>query len=646
MNPSGERRTRRREIDIVHRRADSRVEDEAPPAAHYATMSDPTNTRPGAGPMPEEGNDALPIGTRLAEFEIREVLGAGGFGVVYRAWDDALQRDVALKEYMPTSLAARAAGERVTLRARTHEEDFALGLQSFVNEARLLARFDQPALVKVFRFWEGNGTAYMAMPLYKGRNLRQLRKERGPGGFDDAWMRALIEPLLGALETMHEAAVYHRDIAPDNILWCDNQRPVLLDFGAARLVLADRTQNVTAILKPQFAPIEQYAETQSMRQGPWTDLYALAGTCYFLLTGRAPLPATARVMGDELEPLARLAPAGCSPQLLQALDWAMAVRPQDRPQSVAQFRDALAGRIAIPPRAPAQAPKLPATPASDAAVYAKTIQATMRTGPPSRKPASPASAAHSGHGHGHGHDLETPERSVMLPPKSQSPLKAVLLLLVLVAGIAAAWTTRQQWMPAVGLRTAAAPAAESASAREAPASASAAASAPLAEAGSTPASQSAAAVADGSASALAPPASAAAPSATTTASITTNEPVRAAAASPARSKSTREARSKALEARIAALKMPPPDLPPPPPGTAAATDTPAGANPGAPQTVDPTAAAGSRPPNWRTVCADQEPAKIAACVKRLCDDDARYQRYPVCQRVRRQEDKQQRGTSE
>src|SRR5580704_15293221 len=165
-------------------------------------MSDPTNARSGAAPSSEDAGDALPTGTRLAEFEIREVLGAGGFGIVYRAWDDALQRDVALKEYMPVSLAGRGSGQRVTLRTSAHDENFALGLQSFVNEARLLARFDQPALVKVFRFWEGNGTAYMAMPLYEGRTQRQLRKERGAIGFDDAWMRALIEPLLGALETM------------------------------------------------------------------------------------------------------------------------------------------------------------------------------------------------------------------------------------------------------------------------------------------------------------------------------------------------------------------------------------------------------------------------------------------------------------
>ena len=593
--------------------------------------------------MPEDGGDALAPGTRLAEFEIREVLGVGGFGIVYRAWDDALQRDVALKEYMPTSLAARGASARVTLRARSHEENFALGLRSFVNEARLLARFDQPALVKVFRFWEGNGTAYMAMPLYKGRTLRQLRKQRGPTGFDDAWMRALIEPLLGALETMHDDAVYHRDIAPDNILWCDNQRPVLLDFGAARLVLADRTQNVTAILKPQFAPIEQYAATASMRQGPWTDLYALAGTCYFLLTGRAPLPATARVMGDELEPLARLAPPGCSPQLLQALDWAMAVRPQDRPQSVAQWRDALHGRIPIPPRPAVDAPITPTGPAPESAADESTIQATVPTSPPRTTPPAPvpptppvppvppAPAARSAPQH----ELETPERSVMLPPRAQqSSLKGIVLLLVLAAGAAGAWTTRQVWMPMVGLQSAASPAAPSASSAEAQASVpEAAPSAAVAEAASAPAT--AAPAATGLASNA--PASAAV-------AAVTPEPAHAPS-TPTRTKSDKDAR-KALEARLAALKMPPPTLPPAPPGAATANDSKAGPQetPAAASAAAPTS---PPPPNWREVCKDDEPAKIAACVKRLCDDDARYQRYPICQRVRRMEEKQQqRATQE
>ena len=601
-------------------------------------MSEPSNARPGAASPPEEGGDALPVGARLAEFEIRQVLGAGGFGIVYRAWDEALQRDVALKEYMPVSLAGRASGERVTLRSRTHEENFALGLQSFVNEARLLARFDQPALVKVLRFWEANGTAYMAMPLYKGRNLRQLRKVMAPGALDDAWMRALIEPLLGALEVMHDAAVYHRDIAPDNILWCDDVRPVLLDFGAARLVLGDRTQNVTAILKPQFAPIEQYAETQSMRQGPWTDLYALAGTCYFMLTGRAPLPATARVMSDELEPLARIAPPGCSPRLLQILDWAMAVRPQDRPQSVAEFRDALAGRMAVPVRAWPAARAASAQPAAADSVYEKTIQATSRFEAPRRMSAPATRPPH--------HDeLERPERTVVLPPKAGLPFKTVLLLAVVVALAAGAWNTRRQWMPAVGLQPAAPLVADSASAAESSASTAVAAadtvpapaSAPIAEAASAAASATVAVASEAAASAAASPPSE--PASVAPAPVAVAEAPRSPAARP---KSTRESRSKALDAKIAALKLPPPVLPPaneahvvsqsrPLVGTSAEAAEPA------PTATSPALRGLAGP---REVCAEQEPTKVAACVKRLCDNDPRYQRYPVCQRVHRQEEQQ------
>ncbi|MFZ5545908.1 MAG: serine/threonine-protein kinase [Pseudomonadota bacterium] len=312
-------------------------------------MPDAPSTVEGGPPaLAVHSADALPEGARLAEFEIRRVLGAGGFGIVYLAWDHALEREVALKEYMPVTLAARAPDHRVTLRAAVQQETFALGLRSFVNEARLLARFDHPSLVKVYRFWEANGTAYMVMHMVQGRTLRQVRQQMAPGSPGEAWCRTLIEPLLGALEALHREGVFHRDIAPDNIVLDDAGKPVLLDFGAARRVIGDRTHALTAILKPHFAPIEQYADVASMRQGPWTDLYGLAATFYYLLVGQPPLPAAARALHDELPPLARLLPAECSPDFLQALDWGMAVRPQQRPQSVAIWRDALEGRMPVP----------------------------------------------------------------------------------------------------------------------------------------------------------------------------------------------------------------------------------------------------------------------------------------------------------
>jgi serine/threonine protein kinase len=176
---------------------------------------------------------ALPVGARIAEFEIRGVLGSGGFGIVYLAWDQALEREVALKEYMPGTLAGRGGDMSVSVRSQSMAETFALGLRSFVNEARMLARFDHPSLVKVYRFWEDNGTAYMVMPYYKGRTLRKVRAGMvlAPG---EGACRKVLDALLSALEVLHKEGVFHRDIAPDNILIGDDGEPVLLDFGAAR----------------------------------------------------------------------------------------------------------------------------------------------------------------------------------------------------------------------------------------------------------------------------------------------------------------------------------------------------------------------------------------------------------------------------
>jgi hypothetical protein len=297
--------------------------------------------------------NALPIGLRLGELEIRAVIGAGGFGIVYRAFDHALEREVAIKEYMPSAMAARSATLHVSLLSQGHAETFALGLKSFINEARLLARFDAPSLVKVHRFWEGNGTAYMVMPLYRGRTLKVLRQSLSESP-SEAWLRGIVEPLLGALEVLHAEGVFHRDIAPDNILVGDDGRPVLLDFGAARRVIGDQSQALTAILKPSYAPIEQYAEATGLRQGPWTDIYALGATLHYAITGRPPQPSTARALGTDRDTLAGGIERGLSADFLRIVDWMMAPRPEHRPQSVAALRDALAGRTA--------APQLPAAP--------------------------------------------------------------------------------------------------------------------------------------------------------------------------------------------------------------------------------------------------------------------------------------------
>lgn len=294
------------------------------------------------------------------DYDIEGLLGVGGFGLVYRAREAALQRAVAIKEYLPSSLALRGDGATVVVRSPNQADPFALGLKSFVNEARLLARFDHPSLVKVYRFWEAHGTAYMVMPCYEGPTLYDARRAMS-GPPDEAWLRALMEPLLGALDCLHREQVFHRDVAPDNILVVADPdaphgiRPVLLDFGAARRVISQNTQALTAILKPSFAPIEQYAETTQLRQGPWTDLYGLAAVLHYCITGRTPVPATARAVYDDLPSLLQMAPALAqdfgrtySPALLATIDRALSVKPEERPASATAWREMLQQPVVAP----------------------------------------------------------------------------------------------------------------------------------------------------------------------------------------------------------------------------------------------------------------------------------------------------------
>lgn len=305
----------------------------------------------GAGPgRPErEGADAgvddvasrLPIGTRIEEFEIVGVIGEGGFGIVYLARDCSLDRVVAIKEYMPSALASRVRTSRVAVKSARHEETFDAGLRSFINEARLLARFDHPSLLKVYRFWEANGTAYMAMPYYEGVTLKTALAEL-PGPPNEQWLRDLLVPLLDALQLMHREHCYHRDIAPDNILiLAGSQRPLLLDFGAARRVIGDMTQALTVILKPGYAPVEQYADVESLRQGPWTDIYAMGAVIHYAIAGRPPPVAVGRMIQDDYAPLAIVAAGRYSETFLLGVDHALAVRPEARPQSVPELAAAL-----------------------------------------------------------------------------------------------------------------------------------------------------------------------------------------------------------------------------------------------------------------------------------------------------------------
>lgn len=285
----------------------------------------------------------LPVGSRLAEFEVTRVIGQGGFGVVYEAWDHTLERVVAIKEYLPTSLSTRQQDGTVVPLSERHRETFDLGMRSFINEARLLAQFDHPSLLKVYRFWQEKGTTYMVMPFYRGDTLREALAAI-PAGVDEAWLIRIMDGVTQALAVMHNANCYHRDIAPDNIILLEGSgRPVVLDFGAARRVITDKTQAITVILKPGYAPIEQYAEMPDMSQGAWTDVYALAAVMHVAVCGRAPPPSVARLLSDSYVPLSgnEILRQRYSARLLAAIDAGLGVRPEQRPQSMAELRTAL-----------------------------------------------------------------------------------------------------------------------------------------------------------------------------------------------------------------------------------------------------------------------------------------------------------------
>ena len=341
----------------------------------------------------------LAVGTQVAEFEITSLVGQGGFGIVYEAWDHTLERVVAIKEYMPSSLASRQDNGTVVPLSQRHQETFDLGMRSFINEARLLAQFDHPSLLKVYRFWQEKGTTYMVMPLYRGDTLKQALAQR-QGTVDEAWLLSVMDGVTQALAVMHGAQCYHRDIAPDNILLLEGSGlPVVLDFGAARRVITDKTQAITVILKPGYAPIEQYAEVPDMAQGAWTDVYALCAVMHVAITGRSPPPSVARLLHDGYQPLASQEALGqhFSQQTLAAVDAGLAVRPQDRLQSMAALRAALglradgrtlAGAAAAAAAAPALALALAALRANAGGAGAAGPQPPAPPAPPAQSPAS------------------------------------------------------------------------------------------------------------------------------------------------------------------------------------------------------------------------------------------------------------------
>jgi serine/threonine protein kinase len=308
--------------------------------------------------------NALAAGSAVQEYRVEKLLGVGGFGLTYLATDANLNLRVALKEYLPGDIALRGEGQTIAPRSADAAETFGWGKQRFLDESRTLASFRHPNIVRVMRFFEANGSAYMVMEFVEGAALGDWIKTRRPLG--EAQVAALAAPLLDGLEVVHAAGFLHRDIKPGNVYVREDGSPVLLDFGSAR----QRSAELTAVVTPGYAPFEQY-HTQG-NQGPWSDIYALAGVLYWMVAGNPPIEAAARVREDKMPSALTVGDhTRFRPEFLTAIDWGLTPHEDKRPQSVADWRSALLGKKSpsVEPKTQKLAPPPPkSAPAFDPAL--------------------------------------------------------------------------------------------------------------------------------------------------------------------------------------------------------------------------------------------------------------------------------------
>ena len=282
---------------------------------------------------------ALPPGTIIREWRLEDVLGVGGFGIVYKGRGIYFGELVAIKEYFPSSIAERDAESTVVPIGSDVEEVHALGLKKFVEEAKLLWNLSTPTrhpnIVSVRALFEVHGTAYMVMDFEDGVSLSKLLKEGRR--FNERSLWNIIKPIAEGLDRAHRVGVLHRDIKPPNILITDDNRPVLIDFGSARFEAAEATSTSVTFHTPPYAAVEQYVKTYP--QGPWTDIYALAVVLYECVTGEKPPEVLERLHGGLGTPLADGHWPGFSKKFLQAIDRGMTIKPTERPQSLQEWLD-------------------------------------------------------------------------------------------------------------------------------------------------------------------------------------------------------------------------------------------------------------------------------------------------------------------
>lgn len=300
--------------------------------------------------MATDRQNALAPGTEIDGYRIDSVLGAGGFGITYKAHEHPIGRAVAIKEYLPAGVAFRDAdGATIRPLGSTEAETYAWGFSRFRDEARTLIAIDHPNIVRIHRYFEANGTGYLVMAFQDGSSLRDILMAGEALSQDE--ILDIVYPLLDGLAAVHAHGFLHRDIKPGNIYIGNDGRPVLIDFGSARQALSSHTRNLTAVVSGGYSPYEQYESGGN--QGPWTDLYALGGVMYKCITGEMPTEAPSRLSAvvaknnpDPMPSATEIGKGRYDPQFLKAIDMSLSILEQERPQNVREFRDLLPARTA------------------------------------------------------------------------------------------------------------------------------------------------------------------------------------------------------------------------------------------------------------------------------------------------------------
>lgn len=287
---------------------------------------------------PREAYHMIP-GTVLAgRYQVGQVLGFGGFGVTYIGYDVLLDRKVAIKEYLPSEFSTRIPGHtEITAYEGERQEQFSSGMEKFLEEAKMLARFQTAnGIVQIYDSFQENGTAYIVMEYLEGRTLKTYLEHKGKLSVDEA--KTILHPVIAALCEIHKAGILHRDIAPDNIFLTNDGKVKLLDFGASRFATTSHSKSLSVIIKPGYAPVEQYRSRGD--QGSWTDVYSLAATFYKMVTGITPEDSMERVEKDELKRPSKLGIA-IPKNVDNAIMNAMNIKIEDRTANVSLFEKEL-----------------------------------------------------------------------------------------------------------------------------------------------------------------------------------------------------------------------------------------------------------------------------------------------------------------